>query len=193
MSKNITFSPQYRKIFTVTYTAGSGITSGVSGMPASTQTYRYGAAITVANEEPERSGYAFNGWQLDGDTDLRHKKGETVISAIDENHTLTAVWSRLGAISIEIAAPDTCTASKSSDGKIVTLTMNGAVAINSLTIIDGINLATFNASHNNSVTISGNKLICDTTNWTVGAYQVTMVGGDGILNILTAKATIVVE
>ena len=186
-----------RKTFTVTYTAGSGITSGVSGMPTTPLTYRYGASVTVASETPTRSGYTFNGWNLDSDTTTKHTGGETVISEIDANHTLTAVWTQAGGITITVAEADYSSISQSVNGNIVTLTLSGVPSLDpDLTTIDGISVTTFNASHNNSVTIVGNKLICDTSSWVIGSYQVTLCYLDTSMGIpipQSHSATIKVE
>ena len=114
-----------RKTFTVTYSAGSGITSGVTGIPAA-QTYRYGDTVTVASATPVRSGYAFGGWHAGSDTTTVYASGNTVSNAIAENLTLTAVWS---AASITITVSNertTVTATKTNTDTAVTITLQTA-------------------------------------------------------------------
>ncbi|MBQ9206632.1 MAG: InlB B-repeat-containing protein [Treponema sp.] len=176
-----------RKTFTVTYTAGSGITSGVSGIPAA-QTFRYGQSVTVATATPARSGYTFNGWTLGSDTASIYHAGDTVSNGIAANLTLTANWTKAGAISIGIQNADLVSASKSTNGKTVTLTLEGASALyDTATLIDGTQ-----ATSKTGVSINGNQLVCDTTTWVAGTYEVTLFG---VVNGIPqdAKASITVE
>ncbi len=176
-----------RKTFTVTYTAGSGISSGVTGIPAA-ETYRYGKAVLVATATPTRSGYAFNGWNLGADTTTIYRGGDTVSTGITANLTLSANWSKSGAISLDVGNPDLVSASKDTSGKVITLTLNGAAALDAtLTLIDGTA-----ATGKTGVSVSANKLICDTTTWAAGSYQVILAAMVNSV-LQTANATIIVE
>ena len=107
------------------------------------------------------------------------------------------MWTQAGGITITVAEADYSSISQSVNGNIVTLTLSGVPSLDpDLTTIDGISVTTFNASHNNSVTIVGNKLICDTSSWVIGSYQVTLCYLDTSMGIpipQSHSATIKVE
>lgn len=75
------------KTYTITYTAGSGIT-GVTGIPAAGSA-THGSNYTVSSATPTRSGFKFDGWTSSAGGSVA--AGGT-ISNVTSNITLTAKW-----------------------------------------------------------------------------------------------------
>ncbi len=98
-SADVVITAAWKKVYTVTYSAGT-VDSSISGMPTDTTKYEQGETVTVSSAVPTRTDYAFDGWTYNEQT---YKANDT-IAVGTEDITLTAVWKVVYTVTLKLTA-----------------------------------------------------------------------------------------